>query len=1365
MCGNFGLVMLGKVGKASENTQEFEKKKKVESDMDRSMHQTLAEVSKLHGVRVKGDPLWTQLPSASGKYDIVSTSTHHGRGELLPPLFILQAQTAATEVRGGQAGGISSISYKTGTSKSGGSGFEGQFDGGEINIPNIFRVRCVARKRYPLAADLAQLFVKKNGGEPDASVAVTFIGHTRFATSSVNVVPELHPHEWMLPQQEFVWQMSPSGKYEEISTTFGMHLTHNGDFDALEAYSGMIVVSEVGLFCERVLHTPNSTNGDSPKLCGMMNILRTQGRWAASARLGYVRNLKSANDTCGGEQLSKEAPNTFPGPEVFQQWAEFFNPIWKMHKNNVIELLKQPKVGQRGLEYQINRVAEKAFIHKCLEQIEAKKDSFGVKDWTAKETKVFVNFTIRAFLRNDLYTALTELMSRAEGSFGVQVHCTIEPGVVAIASKGQPMSVSFDPDRSICLYGSEAEAIAVPIDEEGVWLPERIDLDSKGEVMRLGAARALIEGKYMPERNEHEEEKEEEKVDKSKYDPKKNIRTGRKALGKLEAGADFGKRSGIRMKGGIEILSYSLVTHLEGTAEELIDRAVSINSAPIPYDPKADLVRADLAMTPGIIAAIDRAWKSEKSVEKIVGNEFAKKMISCMRHRMQSHTDSTDLIIGGLEASLWVAEQFAADLRSIFPQLNIVTVSSNKLLGLGKDTPGRVFFPGTDQVLARRIDEYTCVLLISQSGQTFGSLHATRKVAGIVKDRLFLLTGCFNSKMEGAMIEDYQARGMEYKRDRVFNNYAGNRPAEPTSAAIVATYHTLTKLMLHLIVETRNNLAGVRMIHKWDYQKATNLLVGLIRKRRINKRRKQGLPLVIAEDTSDPDAKLWYEHSSVKGHTIAMNLTDGCIDDMHQMLEACMMPDLSKIVGYNEHGDPLEGEDLATNKDLREKGILWGEHIIEPWRVIVIVSVYLILSVGFGVTIFHTIVAIILAIIKAGGVDIGKGHLTFSLLDPATMRDQGVGWTLIALGLNFIDAFWFVYLTKGLTYCLRWKNGRPLSARYGKRTIVIVDSPVVHQLAENFCSKLFSQSYSFCGVDVHGASGLDHFVHRFTHRVVRGVLLAVGRPDGRMCVLAKSESAVLLAVKQAAFIQNPAYADPRGSGPEIITIGHNPFAPRMGLCHNVVLSSDTRKKFVDEYIYERLYLATKPFTGSILRYLNTLYKKAKSGKATAAEIDELPYGVQHIDPTVRKSTAFCDFILNAKESGMLTKKKLEGGGEEKQVAKSCDPSVRTAFAGRLDGAAQNVQDYQQIVQQFYECRIASLERYVAFCVMFHAMADHACRPWLCKEWDMARSQSNLRVATTASPIAAEGDGHHVSQEVKKVGRDVASALRGFVPNF
>ena len=73
-------------------------------------------------------------------------------------------------------------------------------------------------------------------------------------------------------------------------------------------------------------------------------------------------------------------------------------------------------------------------------------------------------------------------------------------------------------------------------------------------------------------------------------------------------------------------------------------------------------------------------------------------------------------------------------------------------------------------------------------------------------------------------------------------------------------------------------------------------------------------------------------------------------------------------------------------------------------------------------------------------------------------------------------------------------------------------------------------------------SGLDHFVHRFTHRVVRGVMLAVGRPDGRLCCLSKSESAVFLSLKQAAFIQNIDLGT-SGAGPDIVTVGHNPYTP------------------------------------------------------------------------------------------------------------------------------------------------------------------------------------------------------------------------------
>ena len=58
------------------------------------------------------------------------------------------------------------------------------------------------------------------------------------------------------------------------------------------------------------------------------------------------------------------------------------------------------------------------------------------------------------------------------------------------------------------------------------------------------------------------------------------------------------------------------------------------------------------------------------------------------------------------------------------------------------------------------------------------------------------------------------------------------------------------------------------------------------------------------------------------------------------------------------------------------------------------------------------------------------------------------------------------------------------------------------------------------------------------------------------------------------------------------------------------------------------------------------------------------------------------------------------------------------------------------MQQFYECRVASLERYVGFCVMFHAMAESSRSPWLHLPWDIARSQSNLRVSTTGEEFEA-----------------------------
>ena len=541
---------------------------------------------------------------------------------MLNPLRILEAQTAATEIRGGQAGGISSIEYSAPTS--GTSSYESRFGGSRDPTAHIFRVRCVARKRYPLARDLAGKFLRLNGREPDPSIAVTFVGHTRFATSSVNVESELHPHEWVPPRKENVWRMSSLGKMERSSVSYCLHLSHNGDFDALEMYSTTVVNGDIGLWLTRVLHHENTTKGDSAKLAGMMDVVRVQGRWPAAVRLAYTRILRSVNDVCDGLPLTRDAPNTFPPWEYFEDWANaVFEPAWSMHKNSIIRMLTNDK--KHSPEYSIDRLAEKQMIAVILKSMDQYLTHFDVLNWSKKEKISFVSIAVRSFLRNDLYASLTEILARAEGSFGIQTHCTIETGVVAIASKGQPMSVAFSPDLPICLYGSEAEAIAVPVDVDGGWLPERIDLDSKGEVMRLGRPRAMVEGDYTHVVIHPHSSGQEEKSSGGSYSargaggvlggkesaerrvPEKEKKEKlRQNIAKIVTNTDFGTRAGIRMRGGIEILSYSLVTNAEAKGQELVDRAVTINSAPIPYDPKADLVKEDLAMLPGIIEAVDK---------------------------------------------------------------------------------------------------------------------------------------------------------------------------------------------------------------------------------------------------------------------------------------------------------------------------------------------------------------------------------------------------------------------------------------------------------------------------------------------------------------------------------------------------------------------------------------------------------------------------------------------------------------------------------------------------------------------------------------------------------------------------------------
>ena len=80
-----------------------------------------------------------------------------------------------------------------------------------------------------------------------------------------------------------------------------------------------------------------------------------------------------------------------------------------------------------------------------------------------------------------------------------------------------------------------------------------------------------------------------------------------------------------------------------------------------------------------------------------------------------------DILVTGCEVSLWVAEQFVADLRHCFPGLFIDAVSSNKLLGLfGQElTMPCTGFPYSQRTMDMKDP---IVIIVSHSGGTFGPL-------------------------------------------------------------------------------------------------------------------------------------------------------------------------------------------------------------------------------------------------------------------------------------------------------------------------------------------------------------------------------------------------------------------------------------------------------------------------------------------------------------------------------------------------------------------------------------------------------------------------------------------------------------------
>ena len=329
---------------------------------------------------------------------------------------------------------------------------------------------------------------------------------------------------------------------------------------------------------------------------------------------------------------------------------------------------------------------------------------------------------------------------------------------------------------------------------------------------------------------------------------------------------------------------------------------------------------------------------------------------------------------------------------------------------------------------------------------------------------------------------------------------------------------------------------------------------------------------------------------------------------------------------------------------------------------------------------------------------------------------------------------------------------------------------------------------------------VDHLVHRHTHRVTRGALVAVGRPDGRLSALTSAEAAVMLSINQASSIQN------FGVTCESISLGHNPASMPLTQC-DLVLPTRRPLFLTEAKLVANLGSgAMRGTAGSLIGAMSDARARQTSTtggtscasfraaiEAHAAEEDRrhkqqrrasltqarLRKGIADgvdgfggegerrkrqatpISPTVAAASPGLFVPHGGTGSPTETPGSTPSGSQHdpKIPPRSLAPLVVGAWMLDDDVSGEeptyeSIVRRQHLMQALYESRLASLQRLVSFMILFHRMGKQVQDFWAhvscgLLAYDMSRTQSIMRVASTAAPVS----GSEVRRRMVELGNE------------
>jgi hypothetical protein len=320
-------------------------------------------------------------------------------------------------------------------------------------------------------------------------------------------------------------------------------------------------------------------------------------------------------------------------------------------------------------------------------------------------------------------------------------------------------------------------------------------------------------------------------------------------------------------------------------------------------DEPSDLILSDIQGIPKLCADLQEDWISAVGATSL-NRLTAFNLSQCLRERLKAHVSGTvrprsvDIVLTGCEVSLWLAEQFASDLQKSFPLLNVIAVSSNKLLGLyGQDilVPACGFpYSGDAQYIHDAI-----MIIVSHSGGTFAPLSCSNLLQSASRN-IFAVASEWDTQIGKQLrkMDENDSILSILGNSRIFSTEAGIRPAEPCSISVAATHQLLTNLFGYISV------------------------------------------LILSDD----------RFRKVSGAVIT--------EQDLEILEKCNRMNieaLTEIVGTNRKGLAFDSGKKIAETELRKIGDIWADHILENVKAYIMTFVYIFVTVVSGFPIFTAI--------------------------------------------------------------------------------------------------------------------------------------------------------------------------------------------------------------------------------------------------------------------------------------------------------------------------------------------------------------------------------------------------------------------------